>query len=308
MLVISGLAIGVFKTGALALIGDISTSTSEHTTTMNTVEGFFGVGAIIGPAIVTRLLDSNVSWKWLYVIAGIICVLLIAIAALVQYPQSKKSTDDPIDFGKTLAMTVNPFAFAFSMGAFLYVSVECAIYVWMPTLLKGYEGSAAWLAAYAITVFFILRACGRFLGAWVLRRFDWSTVLMLFTGAILVCFAASMALGVTAAVYLLPLSGLFMSIIYPTVNSKGISCFPKAQHGAVAGVILFFTCGAAALGPLAMGAVSDAFDGNPKYGFMLATGFAALQFGGHLWNWLMKPAAKRLAALDQSEYNTTAGA
>lgn len=308
LLVISGLAIGVFKTGALALIGDISTSTSEHTTTMNTVEGFFGVGAIIGPAIVTRLLDSNVSWKWLYVIAGIICVLLIAIAALVQYPQSKKSTDEPIDFGKTLAMTVNPFAFAFSMGAFLYVSVECAIYVWMPTLLKGYEGSAAWLAAYAITVFFILRACGRFLGAWVLARFDWSTVLMLFTGAILVCFAASMALGVTAAVYLLPLSGLFMSIIYPTVNSKGISCFPKAQHGAVAGVILFFTCGAAALGPLAMGAVSDAFGGNPKYGFMLATGFAALQFGGHLWNWLMKPAAKRLAALDQSEYNTTAGA
>ena len=302
LLIVSGLAIGVFKTGALALIGDISTSTSQHTTTMNTVEGFFGVGAIIGPAIVTRLLDSNVSWKWLYVIAGIICVLLIAIAALVKYPQSKKSAEEPIDFGKTLAMTANPYAFAFSMGAFLYVAVECAIYVWMPTLLKGYEGSAAWLAAYAITVFFVLRALGRFLGAWVLARFDWSTVLMLFTGAILLCFVGAMSLGITAAVYLLPLSGLFMSIIYPTVNSKGISCFPKAQHGAVAGVILFFTCGAAALGPLAMGVVSDAF-GHPKYGFLLATGFAAVQFGGHLWNWLMKPAAKRLAALDRSEYD-----
>ena len=47
------------------------------------------------------------------------------------------------------------------------------------------------------------------------------------------------------AVYLLPFSGLFMSVIYPTVNSKGISCFRKTEHGAVAGVILFFTCGAA---------------------------------------------------------------
>jgi len=49
--------------------------------------------------------------------------------------------------------------------------------------------------------------------------------------------------GPDATVYLLALSGLFMSVIYPTLNSKGISCFPKAEHGAIAGVILFFTCG-----------------------------------------------------------------
>ena len=53
---LSGLAIGVFKTAALALIGDISTSTAQHTSIMNTAEGFFGVGAIIGPAILARLL------------------------------------------------------------------------------------------------------------------------------------------------------------------------------------------------------------------------------------------------------------
>jgi fucose permease len=46
---VSGAAIGIFKTGALALIGDISQSTAEHTSIMNTVEGFFGVGSIIGP-------------------------------------------------------------------------------------------------------------------------------------------------------------------------------------------------------------------------------------------------------------------
>ena len=75
MLGVSGLAIGVFKTGALALIGDISTSTAQHTSIMNTVEGFFGVGAIIGPAILTRLLAAGMSWTWLYVIAGTICVV-----------------------------------------------------------------------------------------------------------------------------------------------------------------------------------------------------------------------------------------
>src|SRR5947207_40028 len=56
LLLFSGFAIGIFKTGALALIGDITRSTTEHTSTMNTVEGFFAVGAIIGPAVVAHLL------------------------------------------------------------------------------------------------------------------------------------------------------------------------------------------------------------------------------------------------------------
>jgi fucose permease len=303
LLVISGASIGIFKTGALALIGDISRSTSEHTTTMNTVEGFFGVGAIIGPAIVTWLLKVGLSWKWLYVIAGTICVLLIVTALLVNYPKTVKTVEEPIDFGRTLGMLKSPYALGFSLGIFLYVAVECAIYVWMPTLLKEYSGSFAFMATYAISVFFILRAAGRFLGAWVLARYRWTSVMALFSLAILGCFAGSIAGGASSAAWLLPLSGLFMSMIYPTLNSKGISCFPKTEHGAVSGIILFFTCVSAALGPLAMGAVSDAF-GHPRYGFVLATVFAALLFAGLLFNWMYDPAQKRLATVESSEYRT----
>jgi FHS family L-fucose permease-like MFS transporter len=305
LLTISGASIGIFKTGALALVGDISTSTAEHTATMNTVEGFFAVGAIIGPALVTRLLAADMSWKWLYVIAATICVVLIVTALLVKYPSTARAVDEPIDLRRTMRMMKSPYALGFSLGIFLYVAVECAVYVWMPTLISGYTGSLAFIATYAISIFFVLRAAGRFLGAWVLARFSWTSVMAVFGLAILVCFAGSIVGGVSAAVCLLPLSGLFMSMIYPTLNSKGISCFPKSEHGAVAGVILFFTCAAAALGPLAMGAVSDTF-GHPKYGFILAAVFAALLFVGLLLNWIYDPARKRLATLDSSEY-TAAG-
>jgi len=301
LLVVSGAAIGIFKTGALALIGDISTSTVEHTATMNTVEGFFAVGAIIGPLIVTRLLSGGVSWKWLYVIAGTICAVLIVTASVVRYPRGKTSTDEPIDIGRTIRMMKNPYALAFSAGAFLYVAVECAVYVWMPTLIAGYRGSWVFAATYAISIFFVLRAAGRFLGGWVLSRYSWATVLVAMSFAILACFAGSIVGGVGTAVFLLPLSGLFMSVIYPTINSKGISCFPKSQHGAVAGVILFFTCAAAALGPLAMGAVSD-WLGHPRYGFILATGFAALLFAGLLFNAIVKPATAILQRREENDY------
>jgi fucose permease len=135
----------------------------------------------------------------------------------------------------------------------------------------------------------------------VLARWNWTTVLVLFSGAILVCFLGSMLGGINVTVYLLALSGLFMSVIYPTLNSKGISCFPKSEHGAIAGVILFFTCVGAVLGPLAMGAVSDRF-GGLKYGFVLATSWAALLFLGMLYNWFANPTRALLLRSDESEY------
>ena len=304
MLGLSGLAIGIFKTGALALIGDISTSTAQHTSIMNTAEGFFGVGAIVGPVILARLLTAGLSWTWLYVIAGTICVALIVLALLVKYPETTRPSHS--GFGGTGRAMQNPYVLAFSAGAFLYVGVEAAVYVWMPTLLAGYTGSAAALATYSISIFFLLRAAGRFLGAWILTRVQWQPVLALFTGCILLCFVASVAGGVTWAVYLLPLSGLFMSVIYPTLNSKGISCLPKSEHGAGAGVILFFTCASAVLAPLAIGAVSDAF-GRIEYGFSLAAGFAALLFIGAVFNWLANPTRTRLEQLDASEYRQAIG-
>jgi fucose permease len=305
LLIVSGAAIGVFKTGALALIGDISSSTQQHTATMNLVEGFFGVGAIIGPAIVTALINNHVSWKWLYTIAGSMCVLLILIALLVRYPMTMKTSEEPVDLRRTMRMMSDRYALSFGLGVLLYVAVEASVYVWGPLYLADYHGSWTLLSSYAISAFFLLRAAGRFLGVWMLEKFDWAMVLALLCLAILICLAGSVIGGPGAAVFLLPLSGLFMSVIYPTLNSKGISCFQKSEHGAVAGVILFFTCIGAVLGPFAMARVIDVM-GSPKYAFLLATLFAAVLFAGLLYNWDRQPTRKVLATRDAREYGVNA--
>jgi fucose permease len=310
LLVISGTAIGIFKTGALALIGDISSSTLQHTTTMNNVEGFFGVGAIVGPFIVSRLLTQGVSWKWLYVIAGSICVILIVTASLAKYPTRIKASTEQIAIGRTFALLRNPLAMGFSFACLLYVAVECSIYVWLPTYLASSSITSAFLSmhagfaffvAYSVSIFFVLRAAGRFLGAWILERMAWTNVLVLFSLSIFLCFLSAIVGGVTIAAFTLPLSGLFMSVIYPTLNSKGISCFPKSEHGAVAGVILFFTCVGAVVGPLAMGAVSDLY-GHPRYGFVLATALSALLFLGLFGNRIVNPAERALQISEESQY------
>jgi len=299
LLTLSGVAIGIFKTGALALIGDISRSTREHTATMNMVEGFFGIGSIIGPAIVARLLQDGLAWKWLYVLAGGLCTVLVLIASRVDYPVSTAPAVAPIGTAQILR---RPLALAFSLACFLYVALECSIYVWLPTYLLGEAATLSEQAIWAVPAFFLLRALGRFFGAWMLTQWRWTTLLMLFGGVILVCFIAAVIGGAPVAALSLPLSGLFMSVVYPTLNSKGISCFQKSEHGAVAGVILFFSCLGAGLGPLAMGAASDLF-GGPKYCFVLATLFAVLLFAGLVYNWIADPTRQRLDALDASDYH-----
>ena len=305
LLFVSGLAIGIFKTAALALISDITTSTEEHTRTMNALEGFFGIGAIVGPLLVISMHSRGISWTYLYLIAAALCLIMIIWAVFTEYPETKKSTDEPINLGKSFALMGNKYAMGFSMAIALYVAAEVSIFVWLPSYLDGYTGGqiATWMATYAVMVFFVFRALGRFLGIWILKHFSWTTVMMVFSGVIFLCFAASAFFGQTVAAFLMPLSGLFMSMMYPTLNSKGISCFPKTQHGAVAGLILFFTAvSAAAIAPL-MGFVADSFGGDMRYGFILATVLAGLLFVGMIYNYLKNPAATALQQANVTEYN-----
>jgi fucose permease len=101
---------------------------------MNAAEGFFDAGAIVGPALLTRLLGAGLSWKWLYVIAGAMCAVLVVLALFVRYPETPRHAVSDSSSGTGAALR-NPYVLAFSGGAFLYVAVEAAVYVWMPTLL-----------------------------------------------------------------------------------------------------------------------------------------------------------------------------
>jgi len=296
LLVVSGAGISVFKIGALALLGDVSTSARQHTVTMNVIEGCFGVGSIVGPAIVAVLLTGGWSWKWLYVIAAAICVVLIVVALPLKFPAMRRDDAERATLKRTLVLACDPHALGFSVLIMLYVGTETAVYVWMPTLLRE-SAVGGWLAASALTLFFVFRAAGRFVGAWLLDTQPWRRVLALFGLAIFACFAGSLLGGPALAVYLLPFSGLFMSVLYPSLNSKGISGFPLREHGAVAGIILFFTAVAAAAAPLAMGAVGDAF-GGVRAGFALAAIWAALLAAGLVYNWLRDPAGPRLKRVE----------
>ena len=112
-------------------------------------------------------------------------------AWFVRYPHTERNNRDPIDLKRTLSHDEGPVRLGFSSAIFLYVAVESPVYVWTPTLLANYHGSATFLAAYAVSIFFVLRAAGRFIGSWIVARLNWTAVLTLFSLAIFACFLAA---------------------------------------------------------------------------------------------------------------------
>lgn len=303
LLFVSGLGIGIFKAGALALIGDLSRSTREHARTMNLIEGFFGVGAIIGPAIVAYLLQVGASWTWVYLIAAMLCGLLILGSAAAKFPRLVIAREEATSPTEAVRLAGDPTALFFGVALMFYVGAEAAVYVWAPTYLADYSGSWVSLAAYAVSIFFVLRAAGRFLGVWLLSRLNWTTVLLVCSAAMAVLFWVAVIGGREVAIFALPATGLFMSVLYPTINSTGISCFDKGRHGSVAGLLLFFTCVSAVFAPLAMGALGD-WLGDSTYSIVLGAVLATLLVIQCAWNAARQPFAARLAQRNLDDYHT----
>lgn len=301
LLFISGIGIGIFKSGALALIGDLSRSTGEHARTMNLIEGFFGVGAIIGPGIVAYMLTQGASWKWVYIIAAMLCALLVLGSALARFPRPIIARTKPVRASEAIRMAGDAPARFFGAALMLYVGAEAAIYVWAPTYLADYSGSWLWLAAYVVSIFFVLRAAGRFLGVWLLARFDWSSVILVCSAAMAALFWIAVIGGRDVAIFALPATGLFMSVLYPTLNSTGISCYDKGRHGSIAGLLLFFTCVSAVLAPLAMGALGE-WLADSSYAILLGGVFATLLALLCGWNKSRAPFAALLAQRDADDY------
>ena len=281
-LALVGFGISISRIGALTLVGDIAASTTRHTAMMNRIEGCYAIGALLGPALIALLLTNGLSWKGLYVCAACLGAVLILLATRTRFPL-KRHHEQPVTLAHALHLLRDRQALWFAALIMLYVMVESAVVVWMPTFL-GSGTDSLWLSAYALTAFFVLRAAGRFLGMLWMWRWPWRATLAVLGLLILLCFVGTLLGGREWGVWLLPLSGLFMSVMYPTINSIGISCAPAREQSAVAGFILFFTSVAAVLGPLTFGVVSDA-TGDIWYGYAVATAVATVFCAVLVWNW-----------------------
>jgi fucose permease len=266
-----GVTFAVVKVSVYAMIGQIHTDPGRHAGLTTLIEGFFMIGVLSGAWIFAAFVDpahpSGPAWLRVYWLVGGLCIAAAMLWATTPAPASRAARPPTASLAQTLSglrdLVTTPLLPPFLIAIFMYVLVEQSLSSWLPT----YDREVLHIpVAQSIQIGGLLAAgiaLGRLGGAGLLRRLSWNSLLLAATAGAAMIVVASllapppsvvsgaaasatpMARGWTALpwqAFILPLAGVCLGPIYPTLNSRVLSALAEEKQAAMAGLII--TCSA----------------------------------------------------------------
>lgn len=157
----AGYGIGVVESVLNAYLSELP----DPSTLLNRLHGFFGAGALIGPALAAWMLQS-MRWTavWL-VLAAISAVLFTAFLAatrkVIEAKRSPESGKRPK--GLLLASLRSAGVLFGALFLAVYVGLEISVGNWGFSFLVGHFGQSTLLAGYTVSGYWLGLTVGRFL-------------------------------------------------------------------------------------------------------------------------------------------------
>jgi fucose permease len=161
----------------------------------------------------------------------------------------------------------------------LYVSSEIGMASWLVTYLQRIHAQDVRLSAAFLSIYFGGLMVGRLLGTLFVERVGYMRSIFIVSLCATLCVAIGL-FGPGPSYWLLPLTGLFFSIVFPTLTAAATEGVTE-NLGTLMG-LLFAFCGlGGALGPWLIGLVSDS--AGIQAGFTVNLVTTALTTLGALW-------------------------
>lgn len=279
---VTGASFGLMKVSVYSTIGLLSEGQKEHTAQMNTLEGFFQVGSLVGPLFFGLMISISTWTDTYYLIALMTSVALIIMFFTKLDESDVKSRAEKTNIFSMLKLLKAPAVWIFVVCAFLYVMVEQSLNTWLPTfnreVFKLSEAHAsALLAIYPASI-----AASRFLAGYYSKKIFWlKSQLILLIGALLVILTVLIS---TTNYELLPnevpenfpifsiillSTGFFIGPVYPTIISIILSKTEKVKQSAMTGLIVIFSALGGTSGSMIIGLLSQHYDVHSAFYFPL---------------------------------------
>jgi MFS transporter, FHS family, glucose/mannose:H+ symporter len=222
-----GLSQSITHVGYMALVARNLRAEPDVDGRINSVNAFYGVGALLSPAL------AALSFAWTgeataaYAVCIVLCALLLGVSLRVIAAQRQLPQDQAATRPVRLSGSKWPLAIIVVMMG-LYVGIEIAISGWATEFTRIVTGASVSQAAIAPTLFFCGLAGSRFFATVVLRRLTPVSFLIV----LIVLVAAGLVLmlsgGRSLAVMLFGslLAGVGCGPIFPLLLSIGIARYP----------------------------------------------------------------------------------
>ncbi|QGY46804.1 MFS transporter [Maribellus comscasis] len=207
--------------------------------------------------LMSQLVPENMSWVSVYWAFAAIAILMGVIIFFVKFPKVELQEDEKVGSKDSfLELIKNKYVILYFLGIFMYVGSEQGISYWLSKFLNIYHNIDPDLAgADAVSYFWGLMTVGGILGLVLMKLFDSKQILRWFTILAIICLAAGLFGSVNIALWALPVSGFFLSVMYPTIVSLGLNSVAK-HHGSFAGILMTGIAGGAIV-QIVIGAISD---------------------------------------------------
>ncbi len=218
---------------------------NRSTAMLNILNAHFGIGAILGPAVIGAV--GSQEYPWVFGAFALANLPLLVCLAGVRDHAPHTDAQAPPEAGNTTARrrSLVSVLTVFVALYVLHVGIEAGVGGWEPTHLET-VGYGAGIAATATSVYWLMMTVGRFLVAPLALRFSPQVIITVSCTGMTVCLllAAVPAL----APYAYAGVGLFIAPIFPTGLPWLHRAAPRARRaGAV--VIAASMVGGVAAGP-----------------------------------------------------------
>ncbi len=248
-----GIAIGGIEIGANGAISDIYHAKSGQY--LNLLSVFHGAGSMFAPWIVGLFLAKGLPWQTVYR-DSFFPILLFPLTFLFLRFTSGKSKKTFTSKNK-LDNFINTNLILLAMLILFYVSAEIGISSWMIDYLYKVKGFNLKSASIMLTIFWGLMTIGRLIASFIVERIGYMKSMIISTFLALSSFGLGLIDGKYFS-YLLPLTGLFFALIFPTATAVAAGIFPNYKARALS--FLFFFAGIGGLiGPWGIGFAANWF-------------------------------------------------
>ncbi|MGW1274319.1 MFS transporter [Streptomyces sp. NPDC002491] len=182
----------------------------RSTAMLNILNAHFGVGAILGPALIGAVGSEHYPALFLaFALANL--PLLLCLRGVRDHAPGPASSDtgDRAPVGAALRSVLAVFVALYV----LHVGIEAGVGGWEPTHLES-VGYGAGAAATATSVYWLMMTVGRFLAAPIALRFSAQTIITVSCAGMTACLLLAAVPGI--APYAYAGVGLFIAPIFPT--------------------------------------------------------------------------------------------
>jgi len=263
-LFILGMGLGALELGPNAII--VSLHHKRKGLYLNLMSVLHGLGSLVAPLFAGWLLSISVSWRTIYRWDILLIALFVLIFVFLRFPKTEEKAQ--LDFRHIPQIAFKRDLPWFYAAICFYVAAEIGMGSWLVTLLQETRNISVISSNQALSLFFTMMMIGRFVGAFFVQRIGYLHSIFIMSIGGIICVTLGL-FGPKETFFLLPITGFFLSIIFPTITAA-VSDINTENGNTILGVLFTFAGLGGLIGPWLIGWSSDLFGLQTGFSFNIA--------------------------------------